>query len=271
MKKTAIVLSFPLMFFVQCAGLPIQSPSGKDRVVLAAQESKCAPEKSYGQWSLLFGAIPLNRPVVAFANPSKTYRITEHSSTFDIFVDVLGGSFTTLTRRTITVNACEESFALASQEQLDAQQLKQTQSALDEYLTQPSGITNEPIFIMKGGETRRGRILEISDSQITIMERKKSDKIEITTADSEKRVAKILMRDGSTVVGEVLDQTPIVITIKSDKGNVQLAKSKIRRISYTTVADLKKEAKESKQETLEQATLDRREVQRIILAAELAK
>ncbi|MBL8018280.1 MAG: hypothetical protein JNM27_01325 [Leptospirales bacterium] len=270
MRLTGI-LAAAFLLFVQCAALPIQSPSGKERVVLAAQESKCAPENSYRQWAWMFGAFPINKPQLAFANPSKSYRITEHSGYADIAIDVLLGSFTTVTRRTITVNVCEETFSLASPEQQAALREKETATAIDQYLTEPSGITQEPIFIMLNGETRRGNILEVSDAQLKIMERKKADQIEITETDREKRVAKVLLRDGTTVVGEVLDQSPVSMTVKTDRGTVTIVKAKVRRISYTTVADIKKEAKETRKEVLEPATLERKEIQRIILASEVSK
>lgn len=251
----------------------MQSPAEGGRLVLGAAASPCKTESSYGQWHLLFGAVPLNRVNLSYANPAQTYRIMEERSWLDSVITVVGGAVLTLTRKTVRVEVCEENFAVTSPAQAEEQKKREIRAALDGLLREDApGSPGEPAFLMKSGEVRRGKIQEISEESIVISERRKSNTPAApVTTDRSGKVARIMLMNGQLLVGEITNQSPTAITLATKTGTIVIQKANVRRVSYGETQAEKEAAKKKLEEgsfTEERVTLQRSEIQRIILAGD---
>lgn len=266
------LLGLALLLPAACSSLAVQSEAPEKRLVLAVQESRCKTESTHSQWYALFGAIPLNQVKLKYANPAQTYRITEDRTWLDSVITVLGGALVTVTRKSVRVEACEESYLVLSPEQIEAQKEKEIAQAMDSLLRKDApGLPGEPAFLMKDGTTRRGKIQEISAEEIVILERRKGEAEEEPAPDKSGKVARIMLMDGTVLTGEITNQTPTVIALRTRRGNVTVLKTNVRRVSYQETAAEKDAAKKKREEESmisERITLKRSEIQRMILTGE---
>ncbi len=268
------VLSMLCVLTASCTSLAVQSPAEGGRLVLGAAASPCKTESSHGQWHLLFGAVPLNRVNLTYANPSQTYRVLEERSWLDSVITVVGGAVLTLTRKTVRVEVCEENFAVTSPAQADEQKKREIRTALDALLREGApGSAEEPAFLMKSGDVRRGKIQEISEESIVILERRKSTapQAPAPAADKSGKVARIMLLNGQLLVGEITNQSPTAITLATRTGTIVIQKANVRRVSYGETPAEKEAAKKKSEEdsfTQERITLNRSEIQRIVLAGD---
>ncbi len=267
MKAAFSILAFsPIWIAASCASMPLQSPDNARRVVLGSSESSCRRESSEKQWYILFGAVPLNHAEVSFQDSSRSYRIIEERTWSDLLITILGGTLTTVTRKTLTAEICEEQLVVATPEQIEQKRKEEIQTALDGFIQK---IPGEPIFLLKSGEKHRGRIEEISQEEIVIAEMTAVDPQEAAEKDEGEKgtkIARILLRDGSTLTGEVLDQTPLLISLKTTRGKVSIQKSNVRRISYQETQAEKESARKQREEaSIKRLSLRRDEILRIVL------
>jgi len=266
------LLGMGLLLPAACSSLTVQSEAPEKRLVLAVQQSRCKTESTHSQWYALFGAVPLNHVKLAFANPAQTYRVAEDRTWLDSVITVLGGALLTVTRKSVRVEACEESYLVLSPEQIEAQKEKEISQTLDSLLRKDApGLPGEPAFLMKDGTTHRGKIREISGEEIVILERRRVEVEDEPAPDKSGKVARIMLLDGTTVTGEITNQTPTAITLKTRRGIVTLLKANVRRVSYQDTAADKEAAKKKKEEDSlvgERITLKRSEIQRMILTGE---
>jgi len=276
MLRRALTIVFLGSFLADCASsaVRLQSPAPDKRIILGSATSVCQPETTFTQWYLLFGAIPLNRVNVAFADPKKTYRVSEESTNTDILIDIVGGALLTATRRTITLHSCQETFVLESPEQKAEARKAEIRAALDQYMSSHKA-AHGPIFLMNSGETHSGKIVEISDTEITIEESKEvkdAEKTDKVDSKEEEKIDQVFMRDGTLFEGHIVAQTATNVSLLTkNKGTLLLPKTGIRRISYRKAsADKTDKDKKEPEKKVERVILLRSDIKRIVLSADEA-
>lgn len=253
-----VLLSAILPGACSTTSVQMQSPATGARTVLASPQNNCQAT-TRGQWYLLFGALPINKVDLSLQETGKTYRVKEESKWYDVLIDIFGGAILTLTRKTITVDSCDERLMVVSQDELETERKKELQAALDKYATETPTLPEEAIFILSSGDSIRGKILEFDSDTITIAVR---STVEQGPQVDSVNAASIILRDGKTVVGEVIGQDNQSISLKVGGRTVVIQKERIKRISYQRAST----EKEGKPETqVEEVVLPRAQIKRIVL------
>ena len=239
--------------FEKCKITELRSPPGKRPVILALRKTKCKTVGSFARWYLLFGAFPLNKlnKKTLFPYNNRTYIIREKARAIDLLVTFLGGWAITLTRKTITVEACREDILITNKKEIEERQQKtiaeinekleaDVQNALNKYAVRASKIQPGnllPIIILKSGKSYRGTILQISEEQImlrvyTAPESNRTGNIPVKQSD------KIVLINGRAIYGTITSQSSKEIIIQTKSGIESYKKNKIKKVLYNTKVDM---------------------------------
>jgi hypothetical protein len=94
---------------IGCTNFELKNPSNGKEYQLAKKGDKCQKPKSFKNWTILYGTIPikfLNKTPDKFLN-SPRFRMKEKSGAIDIIASIILGFTTSISVRTIEIENCE--------------------------------------------------------------------------------------------------------------------------------------------------------------------
>ncbi|MCR9142782.1 MAG: hypothetical protein NXI24_11065 [bacterium] len=169
-----------------CVSMEVSSPRKNGPVVVQNSAAKCKPTDTFGQYYLLFGALPLRTisPDRMFPKADKSYRVTEKLEWYDIALTVVGGAFLSFSKNTIIIEECDAAGVFASDTDREAALKREADAAarleqeriakrLDEF-TKARSKKFDATLVLKNGDVLAGRIKSISETKI-ILEVQASD------------------------------------------------------------------------------------------------
>lgn len=268
-----IISLIPLL--TSCVTRVVQSPL-QEPVVLSSPGSdmQCNTVGQENQWYALWGLVPINDVDISpyIKRKDRTYRIVHQISPWDVAITAGGGFLVTITRTTLEVQECEEGiYILGSGDPVEYER-NRIRHALSEYqdaLKENRLLKNNPVVLMKNGDVAIGHIRQINEDEIQLEQRVEVVK-EVAEEDSSSTVVyedQVLMKDGATRSGKIINQDMNSILITGDLGEVKIPRNLIQNIRYhvpifrmitRTVRDIE----------TKKILLDRNEVERIILYPE---
>lgn len=133
--------------FTDCSSMKIHNPYPDRPLVLETSHQTCTDERSFKQWYFLYGNSQINEISSGelFPTHEYTYRLREEVTVGDAILTILGGLFTTTTRKTIIVEKCQKNNYFTKEELGIKKGIALNEETQEEEISRPSTIKPEKI------------------------------------------------------------------------------------------------------------------------------
>jgi exosome complex RNA-binding protein Csl4 len=268
------LLLFSLVFLGNCTARTLGYRTAAP-LALAGAETSCKPVARSSQWQALWDMYRIfdaDFDDYSFQS-GRTYRYSMEDTWQDWAINATVGFLTTVTRHTVVLQQCDAEVVVRTAEEIE----KQVSDALAKHL-KAEGVTRahlrQPIFILKGGSSVQGRIVQITPTELVLeIERQATDEEGAATdSDSGSEEAssakqgpatgdRISLKSGGVLEGRVVTQDVASMTIEIARGEDagktrKISKSDIAQVQFGVVLD------ESQVEK-EQIRIVRKDIERI--------
>ncbi|WP_135765741.1 LIC_13076 family protein [Leptospira ilyithenensis] len=185
--------------------LKIHNPYETQPLFLSRADDKCYLSREYSQWYILLGTYRLNHVALEelFPDPNQSYRFEEKVGVSDVLLSVVLGWATSITKKTIRIEACDSPLLADYRQLLEERDLYKT-------------------IIANKRETES----TVAEAEI---------KEETEEPFYMKRVAMIQLTNGISVQGDIKAFSPDNISLEVDGEIRNLEKNQIEKIRYTKI------------------------------------
>jgi len=185
--------------------LKIHNPHENQPLFLSGANDKCYSSREYSQWYILLGTYRLNHVGLEelFPDPNQSYRFEEKVEVSDVLLSVVLGWATSITKKTIKIEACDSPLLADYRLLLEERDLYKTIIA-----------------------SKREAEASVAETEI---------KEEGEEPFYMKRVAMIQLTNGMLLQGDIKAFTPDNITLEVGGETKNLEKNQIEKIRYTKI------------------------------------
>lgn len=238
--RLSVFVYTSFLVFISCTSREIVKPLPVP-VPVSTEGDTCTAVDADAGWQALFDIYPISRPDFSDYEfkRDRTYKFTMEERWPDWLVNLTIGYLTTVTRHTTVLNECRLEVEVRTKDEIQ----QQLEDALARHLKDSRAtkeMKEQPIFILKDGSSRQGRLIEYDKSEF-VLEVEQIDKSGSDSSpdevdkegDSPETGDIVRLKSGDSVKGRVVNQSAKSVTIRTiDNKTETISKSDIAQVQF---------------------------------------